>query len=158
MDIATSTVHIESPSEVDLEHQAEGSGSWEVVCESHCDRPLPVSGLYRINGSTTRTSVTFKLSGDPRTVVRVDPSSTLAHGGGILVTAVGAAFAIPTVAVTGAVIFVFVFGAILVCPLLSGNKNSDVGYGECLVDGTSFVAKGYTVPFVWGSGLIALPH
>ncbi len=156
MDVATSTVHIESPSEVDLEHQAEGGGAWEVVCASPCDRPLPVSGLYRINGSTTRTSVSFRLSGDPQTVVRVDPGSTLAHAGAILVTATGVAFAAPTLAVTGAVAVVFVVGALVVCPIIASQR-SDTSYGECVGDSTAFVAHGYTLRYVWVSGLVSVP-
>ncbi len=156
MDVATSTVHIESPREVELEHQAEGGGAWEVVCDSPCDRPSPVSGRYRINGSTTRTSATFELSRDPQTVVRVDPGSTLAQAGAILVTATGVAFAAPTLVITGAVVVVFVTGALLVCPIIASQR-SDIGYGECVGDSTGFVAQGYTLRYVWVSGLISVP-
>ncbi len=42
-------VHLDTPSDVDLE-QDFGGGHWRVVCESPCDRPLETNRQYRING------------------------------------------------------------------------------------------------------------
>ncbi len=149
MDLPTTTVHIESPSEVDLEYQANDAAEWQAVCISPCDKPMPTSGLYRINGATIRLSGAFRLTGAPRTEVRVDPSSALVHGGGVFVMVVGIGGLVPAAAVTVGTVTVFVFGAILVCPLVQAFTKDKGAYGQCLVDGAGVVAQYYAKPYVW---------
>lgn len=149
MDLPTTTVHIESPSEVDLEYQANDAADWLAVCTSPCDKPMPTAGLYRINGGTIRLSGAFRLTGSPRTVVRVDPSSALVHGGGVFVMVVGIGGLVPAAAVTVGTVTVFIFGAILVCPLVQAFTKDKGAYGQCLVDGAGLVAQYYAKPYVW---------
>lgn len=83
----TVVVHIDTPKPVQLEMLV--GRDWQVVCESPCDSALPLSGAYRISG--VRTSGKFVLTARPgdRVVLSVNPASSGAFVGGIVLLSVG---------------------------------------------------------------------
>ncbi len=144
-------VHIDTPSDVDLEVDF-GGGHWRTACASPCDKPLSAKSLYRINGSGVRASHPFSI-GDGKTVtLDVDPASTGAHAAGIAVTIVGVAGLAPGAAVTAAVVVVVIAGAILICPFVAAfasKANQGNAYSGCIGDGVSDVGQAYASPYVW---------
>src|SRR5258708_2938290 len=125
---ATSTlevVHIDSPSAVDLEHD-DGS-KWVVVCTSPCDKALPASGEYRINGAGVRASSAFGIEPGSRRTLSVEPGSSGAPTGALVVTIVGV-----------------IFG----CPI--SEAFSKGSYVSCVGDFASYFVPGYSSPAVWG--------
>lgn len=89
-------VHVRTPEAVTLERRAEDS-PWERVCSSPCDVDVPVEGRYRINGDGVHRSRSFRLEPSPQGEVTLDvePGSSLAHTGGVVMLILG----LPTTAV-----------------------------------------------------------
>jgi hypothetical protein len=91
------TVHIDSPSAVELQHKGPLNGgsdgetpTWHTVCSSPCDRRLPSEGHYRIVGDGARPSRDFMLPEGTGTVtLAVSPSSSGWFVGGIVLMSVG---------------------------------------------------------------------
>jgi hypothetical protein len=88
-------VHIDSPSDVELQYRegVRGSGNkapWETVCTSPCDRQMSTQGQYRIVGDGARPSREFMLPSAGGTVtLSVSPASTGWFVGGIILMSVG---------------------------------------------------------------------
>jgi hypothetical protein len=112
----TTIVHIDSPSEVQLESRTRDDREWRLACDSPCDRALPIGPEYRIRGSGVRASNAFHLrAGAPRIVLTVDPASTSGFVLGIVGTSIGGATVI-----IGALV-------LLIGAVVSSNKNADTG-------------------------------
>jgi hypothetical protein len=82
-------VHMTGAHEATLER---GNGrTWALVCQSPCDRWLPMEGGYRVSGPGLRSSTMFALGGTNggRVDLDVDPASKGAFVGGIVATSVG---------------------------------------------------------------------
>jgi hypothetical protein len=85
------TVHIDSPSPVELQHKGGDSDTWQMVCSSPCDRRLPTDGPYRIVGDGARPSRGFTLpEGAGGVTLNVSPSSQGWFVAGIVFVSVGA--------------------------------------------------------------------
>lgn len=84
----SATVHI-TGDEVVL--QTQRGGAWEAVCESPCDRELPLDSNYRITGSSIRTSGAFRLLAKPGEHVTLDVNAGSSAGftGGVTMALLG---------------------------------------------------------------------
>jgi hypothetical protein len=146
---ATSTVavvHVDSPSAVDLEHD-DGS-KWVVVCTSPCDKALPASGEYRINGAGVRASSAFGIEPGSKRTLSVEPGSSGAHTGALVVTIVGGVGLLPAVGVSVLVLGATIVGVIFGCPI--SEAFSKGSYVPCVGDFASYFVPGYSSPAVWG--------
>ncbi len=101
-------VHVNAPRPVTLDHRTKDT-PWQPVCESPCDTEVPVEGRYRITGDGVHRSRPFRLapSANGQVTLDVDPGSSAAHAGGVVMliagipaAAVGAILVIVGVAVT----------------------------------------------------------
>ena len=104
---AAAFVHLEGDDDAVLEMRGPQGGDFVAMCQSPCDRALPLDAMYRIGGSGVRKSTNFKLAstdGKP-VVVDVDSAHTGGFVGGIVMTALG-----PVVAVAG--LFVYAVSSI----------------------------------------------
>ncbi|CAN5812035.1 hypothetical protein BH09MYX1_BH09MYX1_46910 [soil metagenome] len=66
--------------------------SWVDVCVAPCDRSLLAAGSYRVDGEGIMPSRTFAIGQEAyagRLGIKVDPSPTMALGGGIVTLATG---------------------------------------------------------------------
>jgi hypothetical protein len=83
-------VHVDSPEAVDLQRRGDSHEQFETICTSPCDTPIPADGTYRISGDAVRSSRHFVFGDDlrPRTI-HVQPSSSTAFVGGILLSSAG---------------------------------------------------------------------
>jgi hypothetical protein len=84
-------VHVDAPEAVDLQRRTgEKYPPFEIVCTSPCDTLVPAEGDYRVTNDTIRTSRRFRLpDGAGRTTIRVEPSSSIAFAGGIMLASLG---------------------------------------------------------------------
>jgi hypothetical protein len=138
-------VHIDSTSPVDLE--VKHGSDWDVVCASPCDQALPTNKTYRIGGSGVRTSRTFEIQPGTRSTLEVDPASSGAHTGAIVVTVVGGLGLVPALIVSAGVVGAAVFGAIIICPIAEAFSKGS--YAGCLGDVVGAFTPGYRQPWVW---------
>ncbi len=83
-------VHIETDREIVLEGSPP-EGGWAVVCNAPCDRELPLDYSYRITGPGIRRSKVFQIGAQAgqRVVISVNPGSTGAFVGGIVLASIG---------------------------------------------------------------------
>jgi hypothetical protein len=132
----TAIVHLEASDDARLERDITGDGNWVSVCAAPCDKPLPISGDYRIGGSTMRPSRVFRLPGaqGDRVLVTASGGSKAGFYGGIALTAV-----------SGPVVFVSFFIAGIAS--LVASSSGDHGAATA-------AAAGWTVFAVSAAGLI----
>src|SRR4029077_17858812 len=86
-------VHVDSPEPVELQGDTgEKRPPFFTICVSPCDTVVPADGKYRVSGDLVRPSRRFVLpEGAVHDTIVVRPASSLAFGGGIILTAVGVA-------------------------------------------------------------------
>ncbi len=145
-------VHIDAPQRVSLEI-SNGDGDWEPVCVSPCDRAVPLDSAYRITGDGIRNSMTFHLDQAGRTTLAVEPTSSGARTGAVVLTVLGGIGLVPIVGVTSLIVAGEIIGAIFICPLAAAfetvKSQQGVEYGNCLGSIATLFAPGYTEPLVW---------
>lgn len=171
---AMSLVHVDAPQKVNLE-VSNGNGDWERLCVSPCDRAVSSEGAYRITGDGIRDSKTFHLDPAGPTTLAVEPTSSGARAGAVVLTVVGSIGLLPIVGVTSLIAAGEIIGAIFICPLAAAfetvKSQQGAEYGNCLGDIATLFAPGYTEAWVWvpalaGAamltggivGLVATPH
>ncbi len=89
--VAMTSLHLEGTRPgvvVQALDQTGTEGTWQTVCEGPCDRDLPASGLYRVDGPGLRTSRPFRIEG-ARATYRVDTATGLGFAGGLTLTIIG---------------------------------------------------------------------
>jgi hypothetical protein len=145
-------VHIDAPQKVDLEIR-NVDGDWERLCASPCDRAVPSDGEYRITGGGIRDSKTFRLDPAQRTTLTIDPTSSGARAGAVILTVVGSVGLLPIAGVSVLLAGGELFGAIFICPLAAAfetvKSQQGAEYGDCLGAVASFFAPAYAEPWVW---------
>jgi hypothetical protein len=149
-------VHVETPRPVILEGQTQ-DGTWTAVCDAPCDREVE-PGSYRVRGKGVRTSETFTLEGTAKRVtVEVDPASSGAPGGAILLIVVGSIGLAPGAALTALIAAGEIAGAIFICPIAAAfetvKSRQGQEYVDCLGGIGSFFGAGYRSPWVWGPAI-----
>ena len=153
---AVGLVHIDAPQPVELQVSS-AEGDWDVVCTSPCDRPMPLDRTYRIGGSGIRDSGSFRLDASGRTTLSVDPTSSGARTGAVVLTVVGGIALLPVAGVSALIAAGEVLGVILICPLAAAfetdKSKQSSEYGDCLGGIASTFAPAYTQPFVWIPGV-----
>ncbi|HLK39571.1 MAG TPA: hypothetical protein VKU41_22600 [Polyangiaceae bacterium] len=153
---AVGVVHIDAPEPVELQVSS-GDGDWDVVCTSPCDRPMRLDRTYRIGGSGIRDSRTFRLDASGRTTLSVEPTSSGARTGAVVLTVVGGIALLPVAGVSALIAVGEVLGVILICPLAAAfetdKSKQSSEYGDCLGGIASTLAPAYTQPFVWIPGV-----
>lgn len=138
---ASVLVHVDAPCSVELQRESRSDSDdgdeFHKECTSPCDAAVPAEGRYRIAGSGVRDSPTFALpKGTAGDTIVVNPASTLAFAGGIVLISVGGAAAS--------------FGAMAVLGAsLSGSDDHalTIGYG-LLGGGLAGVAAGLVITLV----------
>jgi hypothetical protein len=148
----TVLVHADSPRPVRLEMLAV-DGSWRTTCTSPCDVPVPASATYRIAGDGIRDSRTFHLQPGARTTLAVDPTSSGARTGAVVLTVVGSVGLLPIAGVSALIVVGEIAGVILICPIAAAFESVQSAqgkeYGDCLGDIGTLFAPGYAQPWVW---------
>jgi hypothetical protein len=145
-------VHIDAPQQVTLEINQAGSG-WVGLCDSPCDRPVPLNAAYRITGGGIRDSSVFQIDPLVRTTLQVEPTSSAARAIAVVLTVVGGAGLLPIIGVTAIIAGGEIFGAILICPLVAAfetvKSQQASEYGNCLGAIATFFAPAYKEPWVF---------
>ena len=148
-------VHIDSPEKVDSE-VANADGYWEVRCSSPCDCPIAPGELYRITGEGIRDSHSFHLEPGNRTTLHVEPTSSGARAGAVVITILGFAGLAPAVGVSTLIVGGELLGLILICPLAAAfetdKSKQSSEYGTCLGDIATYFSPAYLQPWVWVPG------
>lgn len=151
----TVSVHIDTPEPVELQMQQ--GDEWIPVCSSPCDRVVSTTNLYRIDGSGVRTSKPFRIMGNGKVRLDVEPTSSANHAIGVVVVVTGGVGLVPAVGVTAAVVGGVAVSAVLICPIVAVFGQTFFGaYGECLVDIAVDIGKLYANPWVWAPALSGL--
>jgi hypothetical protein len=143
-------VHIDSTRPVDLE--VKHGADWDVVCASPCDQALATSKTYRINGSGVRASRAFEIRPGSRSTLEVDPASSGAHTGAIVVTVVGGLGLVPAVIVSAGVVAAAVLGGVFICPIVEAFSKGS--YVNCLGDVVGAFTPAYRQPWVWAPAAV----
>jgi hypothetical protein len=131
-DGSTVFVHIESDRHVRLESNE--YGDWRWVCDSPCDRDLPLGVDFRIGGDEVRRSRPFRLHGRAGTQTRLDvsTSSKAWFNAGIVGVSAGPALA----AVASAVAFGYAIG---------GDESHTHAWEGIAIGGLAMTAVGLTL-------------
>ncbi|HLK41501.1 MAG TPA: hypothetical protein VKU41_32350 [Polyangiaceae bacterium] len=84
-------VHMDAPPEARIQQDKTGDDDWATVCQTPCDKQLPMEFWYRVVGEGIRPSGEFALRGTPggRETVRVDPASKAAFTVGVIFLPIG---------------------------------------------------------------------
>ena len=145
-------VHIDAPQQVTLEINKAGSG-WVALCDSPCDRPVPLDGGYRITGGGIRDSSVFQIDPLVRTTLQVEPTSSAARAIAVVLTVAGGAGLLPIIGVTAIIAGGEIFGAILICPLAAAfetvKSQQASEYANCLGAIATFFAPAYKESWVF---------
>lgn len=132
-------VHMEGDSDAVLEMQdRKETNAFSPVCNSPCNKVLPLDRMYRITGDGMKDSRPFKLSGSAGQAVSLDvnPGRRGAFAGGIVMTVLG-----PITLLTGSL--VYLVGAAqssLVYSSSSGFRTSGDGSGLKVTGGILMIA------------------
>ncbi len=85
------TLHVDSPRNVEIQGHPRDSEEWITVCTGPCDKPVPIAWEYQVRGADVKASRVFTLQASPGTAtsVRVDPGSRSALTLGVVSVCVG---------------------------------------------------------------------
>jgi hypothetical protein len=153
----TVVVHVDAPRPVTLE-TLDRNGEWARVCTSPCDQALAADGTFRVRGDGIRDSRSFRLDPVARTTLTIEPTSSGARAGAVVVTVLGAIALVPIAAVTSLIVAGEALGVIFICPLAAAfetvKSQQGAEYGDCLGAIAGFFAPGYAQPIVWVPGIV----
>ena len=150
-------VHLESSRSVRLARLEPTRGTWDSMCDSPCDKQVPVEGDYRIEGTGIRPSKQFSLQGKAgdRVVIDVNAASKGWFAAGIVGTGVG----VLTVVIGLYIVAVGAIGKSLDTSFCSGTATTGCGT-KSETSSDSVKAAGWTVfgvgAVATGLGVIAL--
>ncbi len=153
----TVVVHVDAPRPVTLEI-LDRNDEWARVCTSPCDQALASDGTFRVRGDGIRDSRSFRLDPVARTTLTIEPTSSGARAGAVVVTVLGAIALVPIAAVTSLLVAGEALGLIFICPLAAAfetvKSQQGAEFGDCLGAIGGFFAPGYAQPIVWVPGIV----